>query len=73
MADIVDTDQTQHSAVFDLGLHCLFRIVCPNRSVAAQRLVQWPMVLEIHVQVVKDPTIAAKSLLSGHLMRAIVK
>ena len=28
MINIVDSDQTPHSAAFDLGLHCLLRSVC---------------------------------------------
>ena len=32
MANSVDPDQTTRSAASDLGLHCLFRSVCPNTS-----------------------------------------
>ena len=30
MANRVDPDQTSHSEVSDLGLHCLQRPICPN-------------------------------------------
>ena len=30
MANSVDPDQTQHSALSDLGLHCLQRPICPS-------------------------------------------
>ena len=30
MANSVDPDQTPHSAVSDLGLHCLQRPICPD-------------------------------------------
>ena len=30
MTNSADTDQTPHSVVSDLGLHCLHRPVCPN-------------------------------------------
>ena len=32
LANSVDPDQTLHSAVSDIGLHCLLRLVCPNTS-----------------------------------------
>ena len=31
MANSVDSDQMQHDAASDLGLHCLLRPVCPIR------------------------------------------
>ena len=33
MANSVDSDQTPHSAVSDLGLDCLQRPICPNRVI----------------------------------------
>ena len=30
MANSVDPDQRPHFAVFDLGVHCLQRPICPN-------------------------------------------
>ena len=33
VAASVDPDQTPRSAASDLGLHCLFRHVCPNTLV----------------------------------------
>ena len=33
MANSVDPDQMRHSAVSDLGLHCLQRPICPNRVI----------------------------------------
>ena len=32
LVNSVDPDQTLHSAVSDIGLHCLLRLVCPNTS-----------------------------------------
>ena len=33
MADSVDPDQMLPSAVSDMGLHCLQRLICPNRVI----------------------------------------